>query len=147
MLSYTLSPASLSLSHTAPLFNFRILLCIMNRPQSFSVITLIAISFRPLYLGELKGGNLNKLISEYHLKRTRLTLKGRVHGLLLDLLVVLFSSSCRKENDGGDYFPMNLKRKLFVFPYILRVHHSCPDPSLRYRDRSLVGTNRCCFAV
>lgn len=66
MLSYPLSPASLSHTHTTPLFNIRILLCIMNHPQSFSVITVIAISFRLLYLGKLKRGNLYKLISEYH---------------------------------------------------------------------------------
>lgn len=60
------SISCISLTHTAPLFNIRILLCIMNRPQSFSVITAIAISFRPLYLGKLNGGNLNKLILEYH---------------------------------------------------------------------------------
>ena len=33
--------------------------CIMNR---FGVITSIAISSRPLYYGQLNGGNLNKLI-------------------------------------------------------------------------------------
>lgn len=52
--------------HSELLFNIRVLLCIMNRSQSFSVITVIAIAFRPPYFGKLNGGNLNKLISEYH---------------------------------------------------------------------------------
>lgn len=42
---------------------------------------------------------------------------------LLHCFLILKERSTRKCE--GDYFPMNLKRRLFIFPYVLIVHQSC----------------------
>lgn len=118
--------------------------------------------FQTAVLGQVKERQFIQIDLRIPLKkkRTRLTHKGRVHDLPLDLVVALFSYSHRKgkhrKTMGETTFPWTWRKGYLFFHtywwsiihvylfFYLFLRHSAPKHT---ETDHLLGTNRCCFTA